>query len=113
VKKYEHWEFLSAELDGNRVCCGICAMDLRTMEIHTSLRTPSSSRRAARCHLGKSTNSVVCAARRSRRTSARHYYANGRFIQVHPTSIPGEDKLRLMSNRRAAKVAAFGFPKQG
>ncbi|HVE84765.1 MAG TPA: FAD-binding protein, partial [Myxococcales bacterium] len=24
-------------------------------------------------------------------------YANGEFIQVHPTSIPGEDKLRLMS----------------
>jgi succinate dehydrogenase / fumarate reductase, flavoprotein subunit len=28
VKKYEHWEFLSAVLDGNRVCRGICAMDL-------------------------------------------------------------------------------------
>ncbi len=25
------------------------------------------------------------------------YYANGEFIQVHPTAIPGEDKLRLMS----------------
>src|SRR6202030_503537 len=24
-------------------------------------------------------------------------YANGEFIQVHPTAIPGEDKLRLMS----------------
>ena len=34
-KKYEHWEFLSAVLDGNHVCRGICAMDLRTMEIRT------------------------------------------------------------------------------
>ena len=30
VKKYEHWEFLSAVLDGNRVSAGICAMDLRS-----------------------------------------------------------------------------------
>src|ERR1700678_4461050 len=35
VKKYEHWEFLSAVLDGNRVARGICAMDLRTMEVRT------------------------------------------------------------------------------
>ena len=35
VKKYEHWEFLSAVLDGNRVCRGICAMDLRSMEVRT------------------------------------------------------------------------------
>src|SRR5690348_17391852 len=32
VRKFEHWEFLSAVLDGNQVCRGICAMDLRTME---------------------------------------------------------------------------------
>src|SRR5699024_6494533 len=24
-------------------------------------------------------------------------YANGEFIQIHPTSIPGDDKLRLLS----------------
>src|SRR5699024_3836302 len=24
-------------------------------------------------------------------------YANGEFIQIHPTAIPGDDKLRLMS----------------
>src|SRR5271168_4314249 len=35
VKKYEHWEFLSAVLDGNRVCRGISAMDLRSMEVRT------------------------------------------------------------------------------
>src|SRR3954465_14386038 len=33
VTKYEHWEFLSAVLDGNRVARGICAMNLRTMEV--------------------------------------------------------------------------------
>ncbi|MCG0057120.1 FAD-binding protein, partial [Escherichia coli] len=25
------------------------------------------------------------------------YYSNGEFIQIHPTAIPGDDKLRLMS----------------
>src|SRR5205085_8872733 len=35
VTKYESWEFLSAVLDGNRVCRGICAMDLRSMEVRT------------------------------------------------------------------------------
>jgi len=24
-------------------------------------------------------------------------YANGEFIQIHPTAIPADDKLRLMS----------------
>ena len=35
VTKYEGWEFLSAVLDENRVCRGICAMDLRGMEVVT------------------------------------------------------------------------------
>src|SRR2546423_6018828 len=35
VRKLEHWEVLSAVLDGNRVCRGICALDLRTMEVRT------------------------------------------------------------------------------
>ncbi len=35
VKKFEHWEFLSAVLDTNGVCRGICAIDLRSMEVRT------------------------------------------------------------------------------
>src|SRR6202044_1055855 len=47
---------------------------------------------------GKSTNSVVCTgSAQSAIFQQGAYYANGEFIQVHPTSIPGEDKLRLMS----------------
>src|SRR5690606_435227 len=47
---------------------------------------------------GKSTNSVVntgTAASAVYQQGA--IYANGEFIQVHPTAIPGDDKLRLMS----------------
>ena len=35
VHKYEHWEFLSIVRDGQGACRGICAMDLRSMQVHT------------------------------------------------------------------------------
>src|SRR6059058_267039 len=35
VTKFESWEFLSAVLDSQRTCRGICAMDLRSMEVRT------------------------------------------------------------------------------
>ncbi len=61
VKKYEHWEFLSAVLDGNRVCRGVCAMDLRSMEVRTfpadAIIIATGGNGAI---FGKSTNSVVC-----------------------------------------------------
>ena len=86
VKKYEDWEFLSAVLDGNRVCRGICAMDLRTMEMRTF---PADAIIIATGGIGaifgKSTNSVVCTgSAQSALVSAGRYYANGEFIQVHP-----------------------------
>ena len=50
---------------------------------------------------GKSTNSVICTgSAQSALYQQGAYYANGEFIQVHPTAIPGEDKLRLMSESR-------------
>ena len=47
---------------------------------------------------GKSTNSVICTG--SAVSSAYQqgaYLGNSEFIQLHPTAIPGDDKLRLMS----------------
>src|SRR3984893_7729551 len=99
VKKFEHWEFLSAVLDSNRVCRGICAMDLRSMEVRTfpadAIIIATGGNGAI---FGRSTNSVVCTgSAQSALYQQGCYYANGEFIQVHPTCIPGEDKLRLMS----------------
>src|SRR5437763_7401556 len=99
VTKYEGWEFLSAVLDSNRVCRGICAMNLHSMEVVTF---PADAIIVATGGIGaifgKSTNSVVCTgSAQSALYQHGAYYANGEFIQVHPTSIPGEDKLRLMS----------------
>src|SRR6201981_349293 len=114
VTKYEHWEFLSAVLDGNRVCRGICAMNLRTMEVRTfpcdALIVATGGIGAI---FGKSTNSVVCTgSAQSALYQQGAYYANGEFIQVHPTSIPGEDKLRLMSESARGEGGRVWVPKQ-
>src|SRR6266700_3848236 len=113
VKKYEHWEFLSAVLDGQKVCRGICAMDLRTMEVRTF---PADAIIIATGGIGaifgKSTNSVVCTgSAQSALYQQGCYYANGEFIQVHPTSIPGEDKLRLMSESARGEGGRVWVPK--
>ncbi len=113
VKKYEHWEFLSAVLDNNRVCRGICAMDLRSMEVRTF---PADAVIVATGGIGaifgKSTNSVVCTgSAQSALYQQGAYYANGEFIQVHPTCIPGEDKLRLMSESARGEGGRVWVPK--
>ncbi|HSK42608.1 MAG TPA: succinate dehydrogenase flavoprotein subunit [Candidatus Binatia bacterium] len=111
--KYEHWEFLSAVLDTSRVCRGICAMDLRSMEVRTF---PADAIIMATGGIGaifgKSTNSVVCTgSAQSALYQQGCYYANGEFIQVHPTSIPGEDKLRLMSESARGEGGRVWVPK--
>jgi len=113
ITKYEHWEFLSAVVDGNRVCRGICAMDLRSMEVRVF---PADSIIIATGGIGaifgKSTNSVVCTgSAQSALYQQGCYYANGEFIQVHPTSIPGEDKLRLMSESARGEGGRVWVPK--
>src|SRR5690348_16377649 len=61
---------------------------------------------------GKSTNSVVCTgSAQSALYQQGAYYANGEFIQVHPTSIPGEDKLRLMSESARGEGGRVWVPK--
>jgi succinate dehydrogenase / fumarate reductase flavoprotein subunit len=113
VKKYEHWEFLSAVLDSQQVCRGICAMDLRSMEVRTF---PADAIIMATGGIGaifgRSTNSVVCTgSAQSALYQQGCYYANGEFIQVHPTSIPGEDKLRLMSESARGEGGRVWVPK--
>ena len=114
VTKYEHWEFLSAVLDNEKSCRGICAMDLRTMEVRTF---PADAIIMATGGIGaifgKSTNSVVCTgSAQSALYQQGCFYANGEFIQVHPTSIPGEDKLRLMSESARGEGGRVWVPRK-
>jgi succinate dehydrogenase / fumarate reductase, flavoprotein subunit len=113
VTKFESWEFLSAVLDSNRIGRGICAMDLRSMEVRTF---PADAVIIATGGIGaifgKSTNSVVCTgSAQSALYQQGCYYANGEFIQVHPTCIPGEDKLRLMSESARGEGGRVWVPK--
>jgi len=99
VTKYEGWEFLQLVLDEDNVCRGLIAQNMTTMEIKAF---PADAVILATGGLGmifgKSTNSMIntgSAASIAYQQGA--YYANGEFIQIHPTAIPGDDKLRLMS----------------
>jgi succinate dehydrogenase / fumarate reductase flavoprotein subunit len=114
VVKYEGWEFLSAVIDNNKVCRGICAIDLRTMEVRTfAADAVIIATGGIGAIFGKSTNSVVCTgSAQSALYQQGAYYANGEMIQVHPTSIPGEDKLRLMSESARGEGGRVWVPKK-
>jgi succinate dehydrogenase / fumarate reductase flavoprotein subunit len=114
VKKYEGWEFLSAILDSQGVSRGITAMDLRTMEVRAfPAEAVILATGGIGAIFGKSTNSVVCTgSAQSAVFQQGVYYANGEFIQVHPTSIPGEDKLRLMSESARGEGGRVWVPKK-
>jgi succinate dehydrogenase / fumarate reductase flavoprotein subunit len=61
---------------------------------------------------GRSTNSVVCTGSAQAALFQQGVdYANGEFIQVHPTAIPGEDKLRLMSESARGEGGRVWVPK--
>jgi succinate dehydrogenase / fumarate reductase flavoprotein subunit len=99
VRKHEGWEMLSVVRDEEGRARGICAMDIRSLEIRAF---PSDTVMLATggpgLVFGRSTQSLVntgSAAGAVYQQGAT--YANGEFIQVHPTAVPGEDKNRLIS----------------
>ena len=113
VKKYEGWEFLSAVIDSKGVARGITALDLRTMELRSF---PADAIILATGGIGaifgKSTNSVVCTGSAQSAVYQQGVtYANGECIQVHPTCIPGEDKLRLMSESARGEGGRVWVPR--
>ena len=115
VTKYEGWEFLSAVIDNEGVCRGIVAQNLRTMEIKafrgeaTVLGTGGIG-----MIFGRSTNSVInTGTAQSSVYQQGAIYANPEMIQVHPTAIPGEDKLRLMSESARGEGGRVWTYKEG
>jgi len=115
VEKFEHWEFLGMVRDegGAGKCVGIVAQDLHSMEIRAFagdavvLATGGPG-----IVYGKSTNSTIntgTAAGAVHQQGA--WYANGEFVQVHPTAVPGEDKLRLISESVRGEGGRVWVPK--
>jgi succinate dehydrogenase / fumarate reductase, flavoprotein subunit len=113
VKKLESSTFLSAVIDESGVCRGICAMDLRSMEVKTyAADAVIFATGGIGAIFGRSTNSVVCTgSAQSALLQQGVDYANGEFIQVHPTAIPGEDKLRLMSESARGEGGRVWVPR--
>ena len=113
VHKFEGWEFLSAIIDGKGNARGIVAMNLRSMELKAfAADAIILATGGIGAIFGKSTNSVVCTgSAQSAVFQQGAYYANGEFIQVHPTCIPGEDKLRLMSESARGEGGRVWVPR--
>ena len=114
VKKFEGCTFLSAVIDEGGVCRGITAMDLRSMEVKAyAADAVIFCTGGIGALFGRSTNSVVCTgSAQSALFQQGVDYANGEFIQVHPTAIPGEDKLRLMSESARGEGGRVWVPKK-
>lgn len=99
VEKYENHEFMRLVIDDEGCARGIVIMDL------TNLKLDVLKADAVVIGTGgpgqifkKSTNSTFCTGAANGRLFMQGMkYANGEFIQIHPTAIPGEDKLRLIS----------------
>jgi succinate dehydrogenase / fumarate reductase flavoprotein subunit len=57
--------------------------------------------------------STICTGGANARAyKAGAHYANGEFIQVHPTAIPGADKLRLMSESARGEGGRVWVPRR-
>jgi len=113
VTKHEFWEFLGIVKDDDGVCKGIVAQDLRSMVIQ-EFRADAVVLATGGPGIiyNRSTNSVMntgTAASAVYQQGAK--YANGEFIQVHPTAIPGLDKLRLMSESARGEGGRVWVPR--
>lgn len=99
IKKYEGWDFLSLILDDQGTVCGIVAQELSGMDIESF---PADAVILATggpgMVFGRTTTSTICTGYAAGQVYQQGAcYANGEFVQIHPTAIPGMDKNRLMS----------------
>jgi succinate dehydrogenase / fumarate reductase flavoprotein subunit len=114
IKKYESWDFLGPILDDSGVCRGCVGQNLLSMEIRAFPADAGIVGSGGPGLIyGQSTMSMACngsAASRCFRVGAK--YGNGECIQVHPTAIPGADKLRLMSESARGEGGRVWVPKK-
>jgi succinate dehydrogenase / fumarate reductase flavoprotein subunit len=99
VEKFETCEFLRLVLDDEGIARGIVFHDLYDLRLGV---LKADAVVIATGGLGMiykySTNSTFCTGAANGRLYMQGMrYANGEFIQIHPTAIPGIDKMRLMS----------------
>jgi len=114
VKKFEFWECLGPILDDAGNCRGVVALDQTDMSVH-GMAADAVLFATGGCGIiyGKSTLSTTCTGTAvSSAYQMGAAYANGEFIQVHPTAIPGTDKLRLMSESARGEGGRVWVPRR-
>lgn len=99
AKVYYPFDFLSAVIDGSGRCRGAVVEDTWRMQVKAVEADAVIVATGGIGYLfGRSTNGTVnTGSAQSALYQQGAWYANGEFIQIHPTAIPGEDKNRLIS----------------
>jgi len=115
VTKYQGWEFLRAVVDEHGVARGIVALDLASMQIRAfrgdAVMIATGGPGVV---FGRSTNSILnTGAANSNLYQQGAKYANGEFVQIHPTAIPGRDKRRLISESVRGEGGRVWVPRNG
>ncbi len=113
VEKFENHEFLRLIQDSEGRARGIVMHDLFNLKLQV---LKADAVVVATGGLGwlykKSTNSTFCTGAANGRLYMQGMkYGNGEFIQIHPSCIPGEDKMRLISESvrgEGGRVWVFG-----
>jgi len=113
VQKLEWHEYLGAVLDSKGTCRGAVIHDLRTNSVSclpadaVILATGGPSQ----VYAGSTASTVNTGAAATMAYMQGAKYANGEFIQIHPTAIPGQDKLRLMSESARGEGGRIWVPR--
>jgi succinate dehydrogenase / fumarate reductase flavoprotein subunit len=115
VSKYEGWDFVRLILDEDGRCRGVVGQHLSSLEFR-AFPGDAVVLATGGCGLifGRSTNSIIndgSAVSTAYQQGA--IYGNPEFIQVHPTAIVGEDKLRLMSESLRGEGGRVWVPSDG
>lgn len=115
VRKFETWEYLQTIVDEDGTAAGIVATHIFTMEVRSFPAAAVALATGGPGMLfGKSTNSIINTGAAAAVTYLQGAaYANGEMIQIHPTAIPGPDKLRLMSESARGEGGRVWVPKDG
>lgn len=99
IKKFEHHEFMRLVQDNQGYARGVVLMNLLNLELQILKADAVVIATGGPGLIFKwSTNSTFCTGAANGRLYMQGMeYGNGEFVQIHPTAIPGSDKLRLMS----------------
>jgi len=114
VTRHEFWDMIDIIKDDGGNCRGIVAQDLKSMQMQSFagdaviLATGGYG-----LVFGKSTCSqIVTGAATAIAYKNGAWFCNPEFVQVHPTAIPGEDKLRLMSESARGEGGRVWVPRK-